>query len=65
MPLVHSESAADHDAAVRLYSSHPELEYKLEFEMKHKAIINRFERYPHHHGVLGRESVISILHVES
>jgi len=56
MPLMHSESAADHDEAVRLYSSHPGLEYNLKFEMKHKAIIDRFGRYPHRNQDLKRAS---------
>jgi uncharacterized protein (DUF924 family) len=28
----------------------------LEFELKHKAIIDEFGRYPHRNAVLGRES---------
>lgn len=56
MPLMHSESAPDHAEAVRLYSSHPDLKTNLEFELKHKAIIDRFGRYPHRNEVLGRES---------
>ena len=56
MPLMHSESRADHEEAVRLYSSHPDLSYNLEFELKHKAIIDRFGRYPHRNKVLGRKS---------
>lgn len=56
MPLMHSESRADHEEAVRLYASHPELNYNLDFELKHKAIIDRFGRYPHRNAVLGRTS---------
>ena len=56
MPLMHSESRADHEEAVRLYSSHPELSSNLDFELKHKAIIDRFGRYPHRNAVLGRTS---------
>ena len=56
MPLMHSELASDHDEAVRLYSSHPDLSNNLKFELKHKAIIDRFGRYPHRNEVLGRES---------
>lgn len=56
MPLMHSESRADHEEAVRLYSSHPELSYNLDFELKHKAIIDRFGRYPHRNAALGRTS---------
>jgi uncharacterized protein (DUF924 family) len=56
MPLMHSESVADHEEAVRLYSSHPDLKYNLDFELKHKAIIDRFGRYPHRNEILGRPS---------
>ncbi len=56
MPLMHSESATDHDEAVRLYSSDPALSSNLDFELKHKAIIDRFGRYPHRNLILGRKS---------
>jgi uncharacterized protein (DUF924 family) len=55
MPLMHSESALIHETAVELFSQ-PELEHNLEFELKHKAIIDRFGRYPHRNEILGRES---------
>lgn len=55
MPYMHSESAAIHERAVQLFSQ-PGLEHNLEFELKHKAIIDRFGRYPHRNAVLGRLS---------
>jgi uncharacterized protein (DUF924 family) len=55
LPWMHSESPRIHEEAVRLYSA-PGLEYNLEFEHKHKVIIDRFGRYPHRNAVLGRES---------
>lgn len=55
MPFMHSESAAIHELAVTLFAE-PGLEDNLEFELKHKAIIDRFGRYPHRNAVLGRES---------
>ncbi|MGW8247672.1 MAG: DUF924 family protein [Acidiferrobacterales bacterium] len=55
MPFMHSESPAIHEQAVKLFSQ-PGLERNLEFEMKHKAIIDRFGRYPHRNAVLDRES---------
>ena len=55
MPLMHSESALIHDTAVDLFSQ-PGLEHNLEFELKHKAIIDRFGRYPHRNALLGRVS---------
>jgi len=56
MPLMHSESVADHAEAVRLFSSHPDLNSSLGFELRHKAIIDRFGRYPHRNTILGRPS---------
>lgn len=55
LPWMHSESAAMHEEAVRLYSE-PGLEGNLDFEHRHKAIIDRFGRYPHRNAILGRAS---------
>lgn len=55
MPYMHSESLAIHEEAVRLFSQ-PGLEFNLDFEHQHKAIIERFGRYPHRNAILGRES---------
>jgi len=55
MPYMHSESMAIHMQAVKLFDQ-PGAEFNLEFEIKHKAIIDRFGRYPHRNAILGRES---------
>lgn len=55
LPFMHSESPAIHKRAEELYTALGQ-EMNLEFEMKHKAIIERFGRYPHRNDVLGRES---------
>ena len=55
MPYMHSESRLIHEQAVRLFSQ-PGLENSLEFEMRHKAIIDRFGRYPHRNAILDRQS---------
>ena len=55
MPYMHSESLSVHEQAVKLYSR-PGLEDNLDFEHKHKVIIERFGRYPHRNAILGRES---------
>lgn len=55
MPYMHSESAQIHIEAERLFKQHTS-ENSYTFEMRHKAIIDRFGRYPHRNGVLGRES---------
>ena len=55
MPYMHSESPLIHDQAVLLFSR-PGLEFNLDFEYRHKEIIDRFGRYPHRNDLLGRES---------
>jgi len=55
MPYMHSESLLVHEEAVRLFAQ-PGMEATLAFEMRHKAIIERFGRYPHRNAVLGRTS---------
>ncbi|HET8711826.1 MAG TPA: DUF924 family protein [Spongiibacteraceae bacterium] len=55
MPLMHSESAFIHLEAERLFKAWaPEDNYQ--FELRHKAIIERFGRYPHRNSILGRLS---------
>ncbi|HEX7369008.1 MAG TPA: DUF924 family protein [Rhodanobacteraceae bacterium] len=55
MPFMHSESKMVHLDAERLFRQ-PGLEDNYKFELKHKAIIERFGRYPHRNKVLGRMS---------
>ncbi len=55
MPFMHSESAAIHEQAVRLFSEKG-MESSLDYELKHKAIIDKFGRYPHRNEALGRDS---------
>ncbi|MGE0172787.1 MAG: DUF924 family protein [Oligoflexales bacterium] len=55
MPYMHSESRAVHEVAIRLYSQ-PGLEFNLKYEQMHKAIVDRFGRYPHRNAILGRIS---------
>jgi uncharacterized protein (DUF924 family) len=55
MPYMHSESRRIHEIAVELFSENG-LESYLDFELRHKAIIDRFGRYPHRNKMLGRNS---------
>ncbi len=55
MPYMHSESALVHTQAVALFSQ-PGMDYNLDFELRHQAIITRFGRYPHRNAILGRTS---------
>ncbi|MDM1761741.1 MULTISPECIES: DUF924 family protein [Acinetobacter] len=55
MPYMHSESKLIHEEALKLFAAlgNP---INLDFEKKHKVIIDRFGRYPHRNAILGRES---------
>lgn len=55
LPFMHSESLKIHEVAVGLYQNNG-LQGNLDYELKHKKIIERFGRYPHRNRVLGRES---------
>ena len=55
MPYMHSESKQIHAVAEPLFKENtPESNYN--FELRHKAIIDRFGRYPHRNLILGRVS---------
>lgn len=55
LPYMHSESREIHAVAERLFREFtPELNY--DFELRHKAIVDRFGRYPHRNEILGRAS---------
>ena len=55
LPFMHSESLMIHDEAVKLFSE-PGLENNLDFEHRHKRIVERFGRYPHRNAIVGRQS---------
>lgn len=55
MPFMHSESPAIHAIALELFRT-PGMADNLGAEIRHKAIIDRFGRYPHRNAVLGRAS---------
>jgi uncharacterized protein (DUF924 family) len=55
LPFMHSESALMHERALALYTELGEPN-QLDFEYKHKRIIDRFGRYPHRNAILGRVS---------
>ncbi len=54
MPYMHSEAREVHLEAERLFRDHAPGNYQ--YELRHKAIIDRFGRYPHRNAVLGRPS---------
>lgn len=55
LPYMHSESRAIHVQALALFEAHAPKE-NLDAELKHKAIVDRFGRYPHRNAALGRAS---------
>ncbi|KGQ69752.1 hypothetical protein A1D23_02715 [Chelonobacter oris] len=55
MPYMHSESKVIHQQAIPLFEALNDAE-TLDFEWRHKAIIDRFGRYPHRNAVLDRIS---------
>ena len=55
MPFMHSESLIIHDIAVQLYTKNGS-QHSLDFELKHRDIIQKFARYPHRNAILGRTS---------
>jgi uncharacterized protein (DUF924 family) len=55
MPYMHSESPLIHTLAVSLFSA-AGMENNLNFELRHKQVIDRFGRYPHRNALLGRTS---------
>ncbi|MEN9464178.1 MAG: hypothetical protein RL217_359 [Pseudomonadota bacterium] len=59
MPYMHSESRAIHALAAPLFAQYAPAQ--LEFEKKHRAIIDRFGHYPHRNTLLGRPSTAAEL----
>jgi uncharacterized protein (DUF924 family) len=55
LPFMHSESRQIHAVAETLFKDFAPA-VNFEFELRHKAIIDRFGRYPHRNEVLGRTS---------
>ncbi len=55
MPFMHSESRAIHAWAEPLFRDFAPA-HNHDFELKHKAIVDRFGRYPHRNAILGRSS---------
>ncbi len=55
MPFMHSESSFIHLQAVELFRMLGD-DNTLDYEMRHKAIIDKFGRYPHRNEILGRPS---------
>ncbi len=61
MPYMHSESRVVHAVAERLFKAHAPKD-NHDYELRHKAIVDRFGRYPHRNEMLGRVSTPEELH---
>jgi uncharacterized protein (DUF924 family) len=55
LPFMHSESPKIHAVGLELYRKNG-IQGNLDFEIRHKQIIERFGRYPHRNGIMGRQS---------
>lgn len=55
MPYMHSESPVIHIQAMALFAQ-TGMEGTLEYERRHKAIIDQYGRFPHRNAILGRVS---------
>lgn len=55
VPFMHSESRLIHVQAEAMFRALG-VENSLSFELRHKAIVDRFGRYPHRNAMCGRES---------
>ena len=55
MPFMHSESAMIHERYLPLFKQLNDAT-TLEFEERHKEIIDKFGRYPHRNDTLDRET---------
>lgn len=60
LPYMHSESMVIHQQAIKLYTTLGNAS-NLEFELKHRDIIEKFGRYPHRNSILMRESSVEEL----
>lgn len=59
LPFEHSESLAEQDRSVELFSpltAFPETADAAEYSERHRAIVKRFGRFPHRNAALGRPS---------
>ncbi len=60
MPFEHAEGMAMQDEAVRLFTrltaAVPELAHMLDYAQRHRAVIERFGRFPGRNAILGRQS---------
>jgi uncharacterized protein (DUF924 family) len=57
LPFEHSENLADQERCVELFATladHPASANTISYALRHKAVIERFGRFPHRNKILGR-----------
>jgi uncharacterized protein (DUF924 family) len=60
LPFEHAEQLADQERSVALFRSLGHADY-LDYAIRHKAVIERFGRFPHRNAILGRPSTAAEL----
>ncbi len=60
LPFEHSETLADQDRSVQLFTLLGDADY-LDYAERHRAVIREFGRFPHRNALLGRESTAAEL----
>jgi uncharacterized protein (DUF924 family) len=55
MPFQHSEDRDDQARAIALYAMLGK-PANLDFALRHQAVVDRFDRFPHRNALLGRAS---------
>lgn len=59
LPFEHSENLADQQRCVELFATltgDPDSTKTIDYALRHKAVIERFGRFPHRNKILGRET---------
>ena len=60
LPFEHAEGLGVQDESVRLFTrlaaGAPEMQEALDYAHRHRAIVQRFGRFPHRNAILGRQS---------
>lgn len=59
LPFEHSENLADQERSVEIFSTlsnDPASANTIDYALRHKAVIERFGRFPHRNKILGRET---------
>ena len=56
LPLEHSENLKDQELCVSLFQQRTDLALQVDYAIRHRDIIQQFDRFPHRNAILGRVS---------